>query len=190
MEPNAPRLNHVFAAACLSLCFFAGHGAAEGVGSDESNRLLKELADPEQPGWQQIEEQLRLEWSRSGSPSMDLLLQRGRKAIEEEDFEAAIEHLTALVDHAPDFAEGWNLRATAFFRAERFGLALEDIRRALALNPDHFAAMTGLGIILENLGQETDALEVFRRAATINPHREDVNEAIDRLERELEGKAI
>ena len=66
---------------------------------------------------------------------------RWRKTIRR----AAIEHLTALTDHAPDFAEGWHARATAYFRAVLLGPAMDDLQRALVLNPDNFDAVFGLG---------------------------------------------
>jgi len=77
---------------------------------------------------------------------MDLLLQRGQDALEEENYQAAIEHFTALTDHAPQFAEAWNMRATAFFLIDEYGLSIEDISRTLALNPKHFGALSGCGI--------------------------------------------
>jgi tetratricopeptide (TPR) repeat protein len=184
-----PRLNRFVTAWLAVVPFCASVALAEG-GGDRVAGLLAELAKPDQPGWEQIEEQIRLEWSKSGSPAMDLLLQRGQKALEAEDIPAAIDHLSALTDHAPDFAEGWNLLATAHFRADNYGLSLDAIRRTLALNPDHYAAMTGLGIILEALGMPEEALEVLRRAAAMNPHRDDVNDAIERLERETEGRRL
>lgn len=194
MSVIAPSLNRVVTAIVVVLSFSAtlaggGSAAAQEAHPDRlgEDQLLERLADPDQAGWRQIEERLRLEWSKSGSPAMDLLLQRGQKAIEAEDYAAAIEHLTALTDHAPDFAEGWNLRATVHFRMERYGLALEAVRRTLTLNPNHFAAMTGLGIILESMGQDSQALVVLRRAHSINPHREDVGKMIENLERELDG---
>jgi hypothetical protein len=82
--------------------------------ADAVDELLSELARPDLERWQRVERQIIGEWSKSGSAAMDLLLQRGRDALQEGDHEAAIEHLTALVDHAPDFAEGWHARATAF----------------------------------------------------------------------------
>lgn len=160
------------------------------IAETDVDHLLGELAKPDQPGWEQIEEQIRLEWSKSGSAAMDLLLQRARKALEDEDLAVAIEHLSALIDHDPDFAEARHLRATAYYQSERLGLALEDLRHALALNPRHFAALTGLGIILEALDMEPEALEVLRRAQALNPHRESVREAIERLERSVEGKTL
>lgn len=184
------RLHNSVAASLLVLALSATAGVAQDADAETVERLLERLADPEQEGWEQIEDSIRREWSKSGSPAMDLLLERGREALEAEDLEAALDHLTALTDHAPDFAEGWNLRATAYFRAERYGLALQDIQRTLTLNPNHFAAMTGLAIILEQLGMDEDALEIGRRVLELNPHREETRDAVDRLQRAVEGKAI
>jgi hypothetical protein len=81
------------------------------------DQLFVELAEADAGNWEQIEQKIWSEWSRSGSAAMDLLLERGRAAMEVGDLAAAIEHLTALTDHAPDFAEGWNARIGDDFRA-------------------------------------------------------------------------
>lgn len=154
------------------------------------DRLFDRLAEPDQMGWQQIEQSIIREWSKSGSPAMDLLLQRGREALGEGEIDAALEHLTALVDHAPDFAEGWNTRATAHFRAERYGLAMRDLSRALALEPRHFGAMIGLATILRETGREEEALEVLRRVREIHPHRPNVIEGIERLSSRYDGQTL
>ena len=137
-----------------------------------------------------IEAKIVQEWSRSGSASMDLLLDRGRDAMEAEDWRAAIEHFSALLDHAPDFAEGWNARATAYYQAGRIGQSLSDIRRTLALNPRHFGALSGLAIILEQLGEDEGALMAWREVEKISPGRPDLQETIDRLERATEGETL
>ena len=152
--------------------------------------LYAELADPDSQSWQRVQADILREWSKSGSPTMDLLLMRGKDAIEAGDLEAAIEHLTALTDHAPDFAEGWNMRATAFFMAGEFGPALSDIRRTLALNPHHFGALTGLGTILEQTGQPEEAMRAYRAALALNPHQENVRQALERLEQDASGVDI
>jgi Flp pilus assembly protein TadD len=152
--------------------------------------LMAELAAPETANWQGVEAEIIRAWSQSGSDAMDLLLQRGRDAIEAEDYMAAVEHLTALTDHAPDFAEGWNTRASAFFLMGEFSLALSDIGRTLALNPRHFGALSGLGIILDEMGQDGLALEALRASAALNPHREEQAQAIERLERTLGGAEL
>lgn len=176
--------------AVAALLALAPPARAQDAAGDEIDRLLEQLARPDQPGWQQIEDQISLEWSKSGSPAMDLLLQRGREAMEQGEVDVALEHYRALTDHAPDFAEGWNALATAYFREERFGLALDAIGRTLALEPRHFGAMIGLGTILDQLGQEAEALEVFRMVHAMHPHRPNVNEWIERLSGRLDGETL
>ena len=119
--------------------------------------------------------------------AMDLLLKRGEDALDGGDAQAAIEHLTALTDHAPDFAEGWNARATAYFLAGQYGPSLSDIARTLALEPRHWGALAGLGAILDEMGNPEGALAAFRRSYALHPHQQDVKDAIDRLERQLAG---
>ncbi len=121
---------------------------------------------------------------------MDLLLERGRKALEGGDWKSAVEHFSALIDHAPDFAEGYNGRATAYFMAGQFGPAVEDIGKTLALNPKHFAAMSGLALILQELGRPEDALEIWREVETLTPHREGLAQTILELERQVEGQTL
>lgn len=152
--------------------------------------LLAELADPDTRDWQTLERRIRTEWSKSGSASMDLLLQRGQKALEAEEFDVALEHLTALTDHAPDFAEGWNARATAFFSKKMYGPAMQDIARALALNPRHFAAMTGLAVMLQEMGFDQEALEAWRLMEKVHPHRPELKQAIEQLEKEVGGQTL
>ncbi len=152
--------------------------------------LLAELADPDTRNWQQVERKITLEWSKSGSPAMDLLLQRGRAAIAAEDWDTALEHYTALTDHAPDFAEGWAERASVYFQLGLFGPALDDLRRALALNPNQFNALAGLAVMLEDMGLRDDALKAWRMLSDIHPHRPETRAALERLEQELGGAPI
>lgn len=163
---------------------------AYGQETDPVIDLLQQLADPETEDWERVEERVIDAWSRSGSVAMDLLLQRGQDALEEENYQAAIEHFTALTDHAPQFAEAWNMRATAFFLIDEYGLSIEDISRTLALNPKHFGALSGLGVILEQIGDNENALLAYRAAYEINPHRENLTEAISRLENDVDGTPI
>lgn len=139
---------------------------------------------------QRIENQIWEVWSQSGSASMDYLLERGRDALGANDTAEAIEHLTALVEGAPDFAEGFNARATAYYQAGLIGPALADIGRTLTLEPRHFGALTGLGLILEETGDLERAVEAYGAALAIHPHRPDLREALERLEAELQGKTI
>lgn len=157
---------------------------------DPVDQLFDALRSAEGNATSAIEIKIIEEWSKSGSPAMDLLLERGREAMEEEDWTLAIEHLSALVDHAPEFAEGWNTRATAYYQAGRLGQSLEDIRRTLALNPRHFGALSGLGVIMEQLGREEIALEAWYAVEELSPNRPDLDATIDRLERQTLGQTL
>lgn len=137
-----------------------------------------------------IEREIWIEWSKSGSPAIDLLLQRGKDAMNLGDTAQAIEHFTAVIDHAPDFAEAWNARATAYYSAGAFGPSVADIGQVLTLNPRHFGALSGLAMILEETGKPERALEVYKAALAIHPHLQGASEAIERLETEAEGREL
>lgn len=178
--------NRIVAALAVAV-WFSLPGPAAAADAETLDRLFADLGRPETQDWQRIEDEILLEWSRSGSPAMDLLLDRGRRALEAGDLAAAIEHLTALTDHAPDFAEGWNARATAYFHAGQYGPSLADIQRTLALEPRHFGALAGLGLIFEQIGRDDRALQAWRMAQAIHPHSAGINGAVERLERKVSG---
>ncbi len=160
------------------------------VSGDRVEELLERLARPDLQHWHRIERDLVNEWSQSGSATMDLLLERGREALAEGDTDAAIEHFTALTDHAPDFAEGWHIRATAYFQAGLIGPALADLEQAIALNPNHFGALTGIGTIMEETGHPERALRAFEAAHDIHPHHPRINAALERATRAVGGRGI
>jgi len=150
--------------------------------------LFAELAEPGRADWEKVEGQIGGIWARSGSSAMDLLLRRGNEAMEAEDYPAAIEHFSALVEMAPDFAEGWNARATTYYLMGEFSLSMADIEHVLVLEPRHFGALSGLGFMFEAMDQPKLALEAFEAVHALNPNRPNVNEAITRLER-MTGEA-
>jgi len=166
---------------------FGSDVAAQGV---DTGALLDRLREATPETYKVIEKEVELAWGNSGSPAMDLLLQRGRDALETGKFNVAIEHFTALIDHAPEFAEGYFGRATAFYNLEMMGPALDDLRETLVLNPDHYEAMTGLGVLFQAFGDEASALEAFRAANRVHPQKPDVIEAIERLENSVQGQDI
>ena len=152
--------------------------------------LFRRLAEPQGESWRIAESDILREWSKSGSPAMDLLLQRGEDALDEGDPQAAIGHLTALTDHAPDFAAGFYTRAAAYATAGLFGPAFQDLARALQLEPRHFPALTQLGVMLEETGDTERALQAYRESLTIHPHQEEAIDGVARLERQQGGTDI
>ena len=179
-------LKHIVAALVLSLAI-SGPLAAQTADEDA---LLSELAQTDPSGAIRIDRELQALWSKSGSSSMDLLFRRGQEALEEGDTTAAIEHLTALTDHAPDFAEGWHLRAQAFYQANLFGPAVADLERALALNPNNYNAIFGLGAILEQFSDYDRAFEAYSRVKAMHPFHEEVDSALKRLESRVSGTSL
>jgi tetratricopeptide (TPR) repeat protein len=147
------------------------------------DELFAELKQPGRDDWEKIEAEITRIWSQSGSPAMDLLLARGNQALEAEDYPGAVEHFSALIDHAPDFAEGWNGRATAFYLMGEYGLSINDVEHVLALNPRHFGALAGLAYMLESMDEPELALDALHSAQALNPNQPDIGESITRLER-------
>ncbi|NRA98676.1 MAG: tetratricopeptide repeat protein [Rhodobacteraceae bacterium] len=158
--------------------------------NSELDPLFESLRDADPDAARQIEERIWVEWSKSGSPAMDMLLDRGREALEAGDAKIAVEHFSALIDHAPEFAEGYNARALAYYQLDLYGPAVADIQQTLALNPRHFGALSGLAVIFEEAGMTEGALEAWRAVEALHPNREGLEGAIKRLERQVEGRAL
>jgi tetratricopeptide (TPR) repeat protein len=109
-------------------------------------------------------------WCRAGAPEIDALLARGAAAMEEGRLAAAEEIFGEIIERAPDFAEGWNKRATVRYLARNFAGSIEDCRETLARKPHHFGALSGQGLCHIALGQTREAAALFRRALEIHPH--------------------
>lgn len=168
----------------------ASDAQAEASAQDPLDALFDALADEDAEDPRRTAQRIAEIWSRSGSDSMDLLLNRGREAMEEEAYDKAVDHFTALVELAPDFAEGWNGRATAHFLHDEYWLAVADIQRVLALEPRHFGALSGLAIIMERVGEDAKAMIAARAALAVNPHMEEAQEAVKRLAPKVDGRDI
>lgn len=152
--------------------------------------LFTQLAAPEGEGWRIAESDIRREWTKSGSAAIDMLLMRGEEALDRGDAASAIGHLTALTDHAPDFATGWQARAEAYVGAGLYGPAAADLARALMLEPRQFDALTQLGAMLEEIGDDSAALAAYRHSLTIHPHQQEALDAVARLEKAKSGSEI
>ncbi|SEL01855.1 hypothetical protein SAMN05421666_2773 [Roseovarius nanhaiticus] len=174
-------------ALCLALLLPAAGQAQDESRLDQMYEALR-TAPADEAG--RIGREIRLELSKSGSPAMNLLLKRGRDAIAGGDMGLAIEILSALTDHAPEFAEGWHARSVAFARAGMPGAAMGDLERALALDPRNFAAIYSLGALLEQIGQPALALDAYARVAEIHPHFDDTEANLARISADTQGSAL
>ena len=149
---------------------------------------LKAAPDPESA--KAIEERIWALWFVSGSDTADLLMTRVKTAVEGKDLDLAIELLDSIVEIKPDYVEAWNRRATVYFMKKDYGRSLADIRQVLAREPRHFGALSGLGLIMQELGDEKRALEVFRRALAVHPHLERIPDVVKVLTEKVEGRDI
>lgn len=169
--------------------------AASLAGAQTSHRealdaLLNDLLVADADSVQMLERQIVEEWSKSGSPTIDLLLRRGREALEAGDVEMAVNHLTAAINHAPYFAHAYNLRAVAYYQLEQFGPAMADIQKAIALEPQHFGALGGFAAILNEIDEPEKALEVYQRILEIHPNHESALQSVEALEKQLAGRPL
>jgi len=129
-------------------------------------------------------------WLESGSETVDLLMTWTLKAMDEKNYALALDFLDRITALEPGYVEGWNKRATVYYLTDDYGKSIADIERVLSIEPRHFGALAGLGTILRELGDERRALAAYREALTLDPHMENVQEAIDELEKDGGGKDI
>lgn len=137
-----------------------------------------------------IAEGIERVWIYSGSPTVDLLLGRATKAVTEKNYDSALKFLDHVLEQAPDFTEGWNRRAYVHFQRNELALALGDLRRTLALDPNHFKALDGLSQVLREIGHKKAALSVLERLQEVHPYWPGTAQAIEEIAREVEGQGI
>lgn len=125
-------------------------------------------------------------WSRSGDESVDELFNVGKTYLKREDYFEAIDVFTKVIEAAPDFAEGYNQRAVAYFVLEDWKNALEDCKKTIELNPHHFGAFAGMGHVYLRLRKIDEAVNAYKQALAINPNLISVAQSLLRLHRETE----
>ena len=129
-------------------------------------------------------------YSESGSDTGDLLLERARHAIGVEQYAAALKILDQTVAILPDWAEGWNARATARYLDDDYNGSMADIAQTLKREPNHLGALMGMAAILEARDKREDALKVYERALAIAPHWRNAEKAADKLKAALAGTEL
>jgi tetratricopeptide (TPR) repeat protein len=145
---------------------------------------------PDEASAKAIEDRIWAIWIASGSDTCDLLMSRVKDATDDKDYDLAIKLLDAIIVIKPDYVEAWNRRATVFYLKQDYGHALADIREVLVREPRHFAALAGLGLILQDIGDDKHALEAYRRALAIDPHLQNLSDVVKTLTEKVEGRDI
>ena len=137
-----------------------------------------------------IENRIWETWVESGSDTCDLLMTRVKDAIEEKDYDLAIRLLNSIIAIRPGYVEAWNQRATVYYLKDDYPRAIADIAEVLAREPRQFGALAGLGMMLQDIGDDKDALEAYRKALAIDPHLENIPDAVKTLTEKVEGRDI
>lgn len=128
-----------------------------------------------------IERRILIEWMRSGDDEIDKMMNAAMMAMQMRAFAPALRLLDQVVDQKPDFIEGWNKRATLYYYVGEYDKSLIDIEHTLALDPRHFGALAGLGMIMQNTGNIPAAIAAFEQAVAVNPSLDNIKLAIEQL---------
>jgi tetratricopeptide (TPR) repeat protein len=145
---------------------------------------------PDADSAKHIENRIWALWVASGSDTANLLMTRVKTATDAKDMELAIKLLDSIIEIRPNYVEAWNRRATIYYMQKDYTRSMADIRQVLALEPRHFGAISGLGMILHEFGDDKRALDAFRRAVQIHPHLQKIPDLIKTLIEKVEGRDI
>ena len=148
-------------------------------------RLAQALRDPDPFVRAIVERTLWHVWSRSGETEIDALFANGVQEMSEGLGEVAVQTFTRIIERRPDFAEGWNKRATVLYLLGEYQKSLADCDEVMKRNPYHFGALSGYGMIYLKLGDPARALTYFERALAVNPNLTQVEENVEALRRFL-----
>ena len=155
------------------------------------DRLFDALrAAPDNESAKYVENRIWSMWLATDSDTTTLLMSRVKTAVDAKDLDLGIKLLSAVIEIKPDYVEAWNRRATLYYMKKDYEHSIADIEQVLKREPRHFGALSGLGMIFQELGDDKSALEAFRRALAVHPHLERIPELVKQLTEKVEGRAI
>jgi tetratricopeptide (TPR) repeat protein len=129
-------------------------------------------------------------WGESGDVRIDTLIGEGSAALQANDFKTARKRFDAVIQERPNFAEAWNKRATLFYLAGEYKKSLDDIQRVLELEPRHFGALSGLGLVNIALSRDLAALDAFERVLVLYPANKAAKSNLLEIEKRLRENEI
>jgi tetratricopeptide (TPR) repeat protein len=147
-------------------------------------------AAPDEASAKHVEARIWAIWLQTPSDTVALLMTRAKVAMAAQNSDVALQLLDAVIRLRPDYVEGWNRRATLYYLRNDYAHSLADIEQVLAREPRHFGALAGLGMIMQELGDDKRALDAFRKALAVNPHIDKVPELVKTLSEKVEGRDI
>ena len=129
-------------------------------------------------------------WLHQGTAEIDRAMALGIAAMNEGAYRRSLTYFDRMVQAAPDFSEAWNKRATVHYLMGNFDASVADIRRTLALEPRHFGALSGLGLIYDAIGNQTAAVKVWEKALEIHPNMPGMKARIQEFRAKAKGRAL
>jgi tetratricopeptide (TPR) repeat protein len=155
------------------------------------NQLFKDLATAEdEEDAKDTETQINAMFAQSGSPSVDVLMARSQAALNANNAAVARKLIDAIVQIAPNFAEGWHRLAALQANSKDDRGAMLSLQKTITLNPRHFQAYAELGSFLEDYGDKAGALKMYRKALALDPKMENMARRVTGLARDVEGQGI
>jgi tetratricopeptide (TPR) repeat protein len=160
-------------------------------GTVNLDRLFEALkVAPDNESAKYVENRIWAMWIATDSDTTTLLMTRVKAAVDAKDLDLGVKLLTAIINIKPDYIEAWNRRATIYYMKKDFDDSLSDIHEVLKREPRHFGALSGLGMIMQEVGDDKHALEAFRRALAVHPHLERIPDLVKQLTEKVEGRDI
>ncbi|MET3791174.1 hypothetical protein [Aquamicrobium terrae] len=155
------------------------------------DRLFAELKREGNPrAAERIARRIQREWSQSGSASVDLMMEWAQKAAASQKYDVALDFLDQVVTLQPDFAEGWNRRATLHYTMKNYAKSMADIDRTLKLEPRHYGAISGLARIMSDTDRKEAAIDAWQRVLDIYPALRAAQDQLSTLSEEVAGQSI
>ena len=145
---------------------------------------------PDEASARHVEARIWAVWLQTPSDTVALLMARSKAAMDAQQTDVALKLLDAVIKLRPDYVEAWNRRATIYYLKNDYVRSLGDLQQVLTREPRHFGALAGVGMIMQDMGDDKRALDAFRQALAINPHLEKVPELVKTLSEKVEGRDI
>lgn len=178
-------LRLIYKAVILSLFFLT-----TSLMSDQNDPQLDLLFDRLQATQDSNEAQIIIQkiwfvWYQHENQEIEYLMEQGEVSMRRSDYEQAIGIYSRVISIDPEFAEGWNRRATIYYLMEEYDLSTQDVEKTLTLEPRHFGALSGQGLIYLKQEKPKLAVKLFKQALKVNPHMLNIRRNLEALEENI-----
>ena len=176
------------ALAILWLGLALAPAASAGPREDQLDKMFARLKQTtSESEAQALTQAIWILWTTSDDSNVNDMMRRGLRMMSAQNYDEALQIFDRMVKYAPEFAEGWNKRATVHYMLGNFQESVADIQKTLALEPRHFGALSGLGMINVELDRNRDALKAFEEALKANPFLPGSRQQVQELKKKLQG---